>query len=509
MSQATATKSPMTAKQRSLADSFSKSVVLISGLMLVQRGIGFVRSFYVCGTLAPAEVGRWDLAFNFLMLIAPLAVFGIPGAFGRYLPRYEDNGNQRRFLQQTTLACLVLAMLASLAIWVFRDAVAIHFFGDRSETKLVELLAVGLPVVVFFNFATSWFTGKRLNRFVFRIQFSQTLFFALLCVVAFQLWSITAHSVVTAYLLSCLIGIALAASYVFVSGRETRGIHSASEQDVAGDDPIWRKILPLAIWVWLSNALINLFSLCDRLLLVNFHPSSSVDVQSLIGQYHTACIFPVLLMTVGAMAGSTGLPYLSKDWESGNREAVTERMNLMLKAMGLLCVVASAGILLIAPILFGELWKDKFAMGESLLPMTLCYCSLAAMTMVAEIYFLCIEKSWISSCFLLVGLTANFAVGLALVGQYGIEGVVASTLVAHATVLFGVLVACRKCQMRVQPGVFVIAAALMTLCFGKLFSLVTFLVLVLLAFRTDLLFQASERRAALERLQSIRGSLGR
>ena len=477
--------------------------MLISCLMIVQRGIGFLRSFYVCGTLTPDEVGRWDLAFNFLMLAAPLAVFGIPGSFGRYLARFENNGGQSRFLRQTLLVCLLLAIVASLSIGCFKETVARYFLGDSGEGELVKLLAIGLPVVIFFNFATSWFSGRRLNRFVFRIQFTQTVFFALLCIATFGLLSKTAHSVIVSYLCSCVAGMVLAVSYTLVSGsRDTPG----PEQQA--DDPIWRKILPFAVWVWVSNTLVNLFSLCDRLLLVNFYPQGDVDLQSLVGQYHTACIFPLLLMSIGAMAASTGIPYLSKDWEDGQREAVADRLNLMLKAIGLFCVLASVGILLVAPILFGEIWKDKFAMGESLLPMTLCYCSLAAMTFVAQKYFWCLEKTWISSGFLLIGLITNFLVGVALIGSYGIDGVVASTLVAHGIVLSGLLLTCKRYDLRVDRGVFIVAVAVLSVCLGKLIASICLLVLVAASIYTSLLFSKSERQLALGRLRSISYSFG-
>ncbi|QDV42750.1 MurJ-like flippase [Stieleria neptunia] len=501
MSQATLSQPRPKSAKKIVADSFSQSVVLISLLMIVQRGIGFVRSFYVCGTLSAAEVGRWDLAFSFLMLVAPLAVFGIPGSFGRYVARFEKKGQQSRFLRQTLLACLALTVLASVSIWLFRATVARYFFGSADDAPLVSLLAIGLPLVVFFNFATSWFSGKRLNRFVFRIQFAQTLFFALLCVVLFQLTSVSAFSVIVAYLVSCLVGTTLAASYTLVDGR-SEAEHADDHDTSDPTDPIWRKILPFAVWVWISNALINLFTVCDRLLLVNFYPDQQVDIQFLVGQYHTACIFPLLLMTIGAMAGSTGMPYLSKDWESGDRQAVADRMNLMLKAIGLFCVTASVAILLLAPLLFGQLWKDKFAMGESLLPMTLCYCSLAAMTMVAQKYFWCLEKTWISSCFLLLGLACNFLVGLALIGDFGIDGVVASTLISHAIVLAGVLLISKYHKLRIDLGVFVISIALFALCFGKWIALLCLIALLLSVWFTPLLFSDALRRSAIVKLRS-------
>ena len=469
--------------------------------MILQRGIGFLRSFYVCGSLSAAEVGQWDLAFNFLAIVAPLAVFGIPGSFGRYVARYEKQGQQRKFLNHTLVACLGLSFLATISILVFRSSVALYFFGSATHADFVAMLALGLPLVVFFNFATSWFTGKRLNRVVFRIQFAQTLFFAVLCVAAFQMFTQTAVAVVIAYLLSCFVGVCLAASYALLdrSGR-LEGEQSLEELS------IWGKILPFAVWVWISNALFNFFSVCDRILLVNFHTDKTADIQFLIGQYHTACIFPLLLMTVGAMIGSMLIPYLSKDWEAGDHESVTRRMNLMLKAIGLLCISVSIGILLFAPVLFGGIWQDKFAIGESLLPATLCYSSLAAITFVAQKYFWCIEKTWYSSSILLVGLVSNFVLGLVWIGPFGIQGVVASTLAAHAIVLIGVLLLCHRHGLSIDTGVIVIGIAMLAICLGKLAVCLCFAALSYVAIFTPLLFADADKQDAIDKLRYFRSS---
>ncbi len=502
MSQVVISESKSSSSPRLVADSFAHSIVLIGCLVIVQRGVGFLRSFYVCGVLAPAEVGQWDLAFSFLTMVAPLAVFGIPGSFGRYVARYEKIGQQRQFLNRTFVACLGLTCLGSLLIWICRSSIAVHFFGDIASEEFVGMLAVGLPLVVFFNFATSWFTGRRLNRIVFRIQFAQTLFFAFLCVLGFQMFAATATAVIVSYLLSCFVAVCLAASYSLL--EETSDVLS---DESTAEISIWRNILPFAVWVWISNALFNLFSVCDRLLLVNFYPNKGVDIQFLIGQYHTACIFPLLLMSLGAMAGSMLIPYLSKDWESGSHQAVSERMNLMLKSIGLLCLVASIGILAFAPLLFGGIWKDKFAMGESLLPLTLCYSSLAAMTFLAQKYFWCIEKTWLSMSAILVGLAANFGLGWALIGPYGIEGVVASTLISHAVVLIGVLVLCNRNGLKIDFGVFAIAAALLTVGLGVTAACVCLGVLAVAGALTELLFADSQKSLALNKLQSVRSYL--
>ncbi|MEQ1906315.1 MAG: oligosaccharide flippase family protein [Pirellulaceae bacterium] len=502
MSEVAASKSETLSSKRLVADTFARSIIWTACLIIMQRGIGFLRSFYVCGALAPNEVGQWDLAFNFLSMVAPLAVLGIPGSFGRYVAFYEKNGQQRQFLKRTVVACLALTCLASLLIRILRSSIAVLFFGDTASQDTVALLAIGLPVVVFFNFASSWFTGVRLNRIVFRIQFAQTLFFAFLCVIGVQTFAATATSVIIAYFLSCLIGLCLAASYSVLEGTTNE-----AKNEAKGDLSIWRNILPFAVWVWISNALFNLFSVCDRMLLVNFYPDKNVDVQFLIGQYHTASIFPLLLMSIGSTAGCMLIPYLSKDWESGSHQTVRERMNLMLKSIGIFCLASSIGILVIAPQLFGGIWKDKFAMGESLLPFALCYSSLAAMTFLAQKYFWCIEKTWLGSSSILLGLITNFGLGVILIGPYGIEGVVISTLVAHAVVLTSVLTLCNRNGLKIDFGVYVVAATICSVSFGAVAACVSCAGLVLIGILTELLFTHSEKALVLKTLKSAGSKL--
>lgn len=464
--------------------------------MIVQRAIGFIRSFYVCEVLPPDEVGRWDLSFNFLMLAAPLAVLGIPGSFGRYIARYEESGQVSRFFRNSVCVCLLLTALFCLGFWSFDQSLARYFLGEASDDALARLLAVGLPAVVFFNFAISWFTGRRLNRYVFRIQFVQTLFFALLCVMFFAFRGPSAESVIAAYLGSCVIGLLLSIGYRSASSE-------SADANVEGSIPIWRTVMPFAISAWAGDALMNLFALCDRILLVNFHPDAGIESQFLVGQYHTACIFPLLLMTVGAMAASTALPYLSKDWEAGKADEVGSRVNLMLKVVGAICVAASAAILLLAPVLFGQLWKDKFSIGESLLPMTLAFCSLAAMGYLVQSFFWCIEKAWLGSVFLFVGLITNAVLGIVLVRFFGIHGVVASTFAAHAVVLTVALTYSYRRGLPFDSGVVFIGLLIPVICFGKWFAAAAFVGMILLTGCTDRIIDQETKQESIDRVRGL------
>ena len=68
-------------------DTLAQSVVLMLALIVAQRLIGFVRTVLFCRWLDPVELGEWDMALAFFSLAAPLAVLGVSGSFGRYVPR--------------------------------------------------------------------------------------------------------------------------------------------------------------------------------------------------------------------------------------------------------------------------------------------------------------------------------------------------------------------------------------------------------------------------------------
>ncbi len=108
---------------------------------------------------------------------------------------------------------------------------------------------------------------------------------------------------------------------------------------------------------------------------------------------------------------------------------------------------------------------------------------------------------------LLAGLVCNFLLGLVLIGPFGIEGVVASTLVAHAIVLTGVLVLCNRHGLKIDSGVLVIGVALLAICFGKLIACLSFAVLVYIAVFTPVLFADLPKQIAIDKLRSLRSSL--
>src|SRR4051812_6423907 len=92
-----------TNKSRLAPDTLAASVTILLVANLVQRSIGFGRSLLFCRWLSREELGTWEMAYSFLLLAAPVIVFGLPGSFGRFLERFRQRGQLRTFLRRASL----------------------------------------------------------------------------------------------------------------------------------------------------------------------------------------------------------------------------------------------------------------------------------------------------------------------------------------------------------------------------------------------------------------------
>ena len=96
-------------------DTLVGGVFILLLLTVIQRMVGFLREILFCRWFDAEQLGQWDMAFGFLMLAAPLAVLSLPGTFGRYVERYRQQGQLRRFLLRMAAVCAALAIPAASA----------------------------------------------------------------------------------------------------------------------------------------------------------------------------------------------------------------------------------------------------------------------------------------------------------------------------------------------------------------------------------------------------------
>jgi O-antigen/teichoic acid export membrane protein len=485
---------PETEDARLRADTLADSVLILLVLTIVQRGIGFFRSIVVCRWLEPEQLGEWDMAFGFLNLAAPLAVLGLPGSFGRYVEHYRQKGQLKTFLRRTGI-CTFIGAVAALAVLLSANGwFSALVFGSRDFEDLMFVLSLVLATVIAHNTCTSLFTALRMYRVVSILQFINTMSFAAVSLGLLYYWRTDAMSVVAAYGISCLITAVLSA--LWLSGG-WKGI-PVNPMIRLPYSAMWAKLLPFAVWVWITNWLANTFDVADRYMIVHYSGLSAPEALMQVGQYHSSRVVPVLLVGVAELLANLLTPHLTQDWEAGHRHEVSHRLNLFLKMFGLGLVGASVAVMFAAPLLFGVAFEGKFAGGLHVLPWTLTYCCFSATLVMAQNYLWCAEKARFASIALAVALVVNVTINYLLLPVLGLLGAVLGTAAANAVALALVFVANRLHGMRVERGTVLIAALPAVFWLGPWVTLAATAVVIVAGLVDSRIFSHEDRKRMFE-----------
>jgi O-antigen/teichoic acid export membrane protein len=488
MSVATASQFERAPPAEPRVDTLADTVVLMLALTVVQRLVGFVRGVLFCRWLDPEQLGEWDLAFGFLLLAAPLAVLGLPGSFSRYTEYYRSRGQLRLFLRHTaTLTCwltlLAVAAIGWQAAW-FSELV----FGRGDRIEMVRLLAASLSVVIAYNSLVELFTSLRLFRLISLLQFLHSLLFALVGCGLLWWWRSMAESVVLAYAAACL---ACGALSVVWLRRTWRSLPEVNQ-------PLARrsllvKLMPFAVWVWVTNWLSNLFDIVDRYMIVHFSGLEAAEALVQVGNYHSSRVVPILLVSIAGMLGSVALPHLSHDWEAGRRQRVSHSVNLMLKLVTSAVMLAGTAILAAAPWLFGWAFEGKYAGGLAVLPLTLTYCVWFGVIGIAQNYLWCAERARVGSLAVLAGVVTNVLLNLLLLPHYGLHGAVAATAVANFVALALTCLFSQRAGMTFDRGTWLAMLLPPLFVLGPAMCTAALAVFALLMLRGDLVLTREDR----------------
>lgn len=439
------------------ADSLMAGLSLLLVLTIGQRFVGLGRNILICRWLEPAELGRWNLAFNLLMVAAPLVVLGLPGSFGRYVEHYRQKGQLKSFLRRTSLLSIVLALVGIVALGAFNRTSAWFFFGDESLSPLLLASVTCLASVITFNFLIELFTALRQLKVVSYMQIANSVLFAVFSLALVAGWKCTAMSIVIGYSLACLIT-SLASGAVLA-----RIWNSIEDQGPApSQSSLWRKLLPFAWWIWFSDLILNLFTAADRYMIVHFSRLSNEQSSALIGQYHSSLIIPALLLAIAHMVASVVMPYLTNDWEKGKVTEVNRNINATLQLYGLGAYCAGIGVLLFSPLIFGWAMQGKYNDGLAVLPWTLALSVWGGLLTISLCQLRCAERAGIATVGPIIGLIINVGLNLILLPWLGLLGAVLATAVGNLLTYAVSLYFCSFYGFRIERGT--IWVTLLPLC---------------------------------------------
>lgn len=440
-------------RSRLRADTLTDSVLILMVMMIVQRVVGLLRSIVFCRWLSVDELGRWEMAFAFLLLAAPASVLALSGCFRRYVPYYDQRGQLRRLIGRTALLHLLLGSLAVSGICLFRRQFAELIFGSSADVPAVVLMGASLVGVLGFHFFLDLLPSVRNVRVNAILQLVNSLAFAGLGIGLLASWRCDAESVIVAYGLSCAIAAAVGIGWL---GRAWRQMPEGHE--TIGMGSMLAKIVPFAVSLWFTSLLTNFFLAADRYLIIHCTGVSAETALSLVGNYHSARLVPLLLVSAIDLLAVVAIPYLSCDWEAGNRQRTADRLNLLLKLSGLAVLLGSTAIVALGPVLFRVILQGKYPLGEAILPWTVAFCAWYGLMSVAQCYLVCAERAATIAIARLVGLVAVVALNLLLLPRFGLEGAAMAAAGANVLSLLLVLAFSHRLGFRLDRGTLLLLA---------------------------------------------------
>lgn len=441
-------------------DSLTTGILFLLAATLIQRLVGMVRSVLFCDMMSEAEVGLFSLGFSSLVLLAPFAVFGIPGSFGRYVEYYRQRNALGAYLRRTICVSLALGAALSLLIVLCAPWAAILLFNDASQTRLAMFTGGSLFFVVAFNLLNELATALRKTRRASWMQFVSSIVFAIAGLSLIWASRGSAESALLGYAVACI-----AASVV--AWPVLRAVWSIEDSPHRGVTPraMWSKLLPYIAWFWAFNLLTNVFDISDRYLILWWSKAPVAEAQALVGQLHSARVFPVLIVGLATMIGGILLPHLSHDWEAGRRDSVARNLRFAVKFVSLLFTFLSSIVILAAPFVFHIIWRGRYDQGLGLLPITCSMCVWQCLMIMVQQYLWCTERARLACLPIVAGLATSLALNAFLLPRFGIQGAAVSAAFANFAALGASLGLAQMLGLRTDVSIatFILWPGLLTL----------------------------------------------
>lgn len=470
-------------------DTLADSVIVLVLLTLIQPAVGFARSVLFCRWLGPEEIGQWDLVQAFLALAAPLAVFGIPGSFGRFVAYYRARGRLKVYLFRATIATALLGLAAVAIVLCLPEFFAQTIFNDRSQTQMLPMIAVTLGTVIALGYVTELLTAMRLFRVMSAVQIVRSVAFLVVGVAFLWGWQVSASGVVAAYAAASLLSVLVGAHFI---NRAWRQIDE--DPHTPPTESMFRRLSFFAGWVWISNALSNLFEVVDRFMLVHFSTGTREEIIRDVGNYHASRVIPLLLLAFAYTLVSMLLPHFSHHWEEGNKALAGRQRDLALKLYGAMQLMAAIAVLIIAPWLFDTFLEGKFADGQALLPWTLIYCIWFSLGAVAAATLWCADEARLSTFGLFVGMVVTVGLNVILLPRYGLMGAVWAAAAGKVAFIALVYLFNGVIRLPMDRGVWIVSATPLACLAGPWIALATLVALAVVAWTTRLILSDEDKR---------------
>jgi len=466
------TPSPPEPQPSFVADSLAGGMLLMLGLTLIQRALGFFRGIWFCRMLDDTSVGQWAMAFGFLILIAPVMMLGLSGAMPRFVQRYLQAGQLPAFIKRVVIGVSIGGAVVFGAMAISPQAFGWLVFRSPSDNLLIASLAFAILTLFAFNFTLDLVSSLRQVRLNSIMQFIQGVGFTASSIVAL------AYGGGVVSLLVCF-GVSTALGMLpglWILRKGWRGLPVAT---VSFDSrSMWKSLIPYAIALWAINLLTNLFELADRYMILHYTAGGEAIAQAAVGQYHSGRLVPTLIGNMALMYAGVLMPYLAADWEAGRRR---ESVNMLRRTLMIATILFTAGAaitLMFAPWIFRALLQGRYGEGLRLMPHAFVICIWGALISLGQLHVWLNERGkWIGYV-LATGIVVNLFLNYLWLPAFGLEGAVWATVVSTGVVLMGAWGILSRLDFSIDSQIYAISLLPLTLFLAPWSSVVASLLIV-------------------------------
>ena len=476
-----------------ISDSIATGVLFAVVLTIGQRIVGFGRGILFCRLMTDQQLGQWSMVWSYLMLLAPLAVLGLPGCFGKFTEYYRQRGQLKSFVARIGIISIVATALMSGAILAFPAKFSYLLFRDTSQTGLTIFLGVALILVSASNFLATLMESLRQVRIVTLMRFITGVSFAIVATSLLLIWDDGPSAATTGFGISCAIG-AIPAFWILWKYRMV----FSDTGDQLSHATMWKRIAPFAAWLWVSNLLNNLIEVSDRYMLIHWSNTTADLAQGSVGQYHSGRVVPLLLVSVGAVISGALLPYMSQAWEVGNKRKAKNQMNMAIKLVSLAFTIGGVLILMLAPLLFEVILQGRYNDGLAVLPITLVYCIWFSLMTIGQEYLWVAEKGKWATLAVGFGLILNIVLNMILIPHFGLFGAVIATAIGNATILATLFCLNHCLGCHTDAGIWICALIPLLLLASKPLAAVAILGLIVVTIFSNLILNNEEKTILME-----------
>lgn len=469
---------------------------------LAQRIVGLLRNLGFCQLLSDAELGQWAMASSFFVIAAPIAVLGLPGSFGKFVEYYRSRGQLANYLRHLSTVSAIGVAVSTATMLLWPEFFSWLIFRESKVYYVIAWTVTALVAVVIFNTINELAVSLRQVRIVSIMQFVNSVSFAVFGAAGLiytRQWTVLLPCYAAACAAGSLPGLWVLATRYRDDLRLDGGLPNRS---------MWSRIIPFAIAMWCMNLLSNLYEVCDRAMLLHLCHGTTEFGQALVGQYHCGRILPNLLLSLAMLLGGVLLPYLSADWEHGNRARVRERLRAVTLLVSFGFTAFSVAALLASPLLFDWVFEGRYAEAQVIMPLALTQCVWAGLTIVVQSYLLCAERGKQVTAILAAGLMINCFLNWPLIQLWGLTGAVIATTIANLIVFALTFAWVGKAGCPLGWSTFAVCLIPAAIAAGPIAAAIALAAIAPVACRTNWLLRDVDRREIDQCLVPILGRLG-